>query len=84
LPVEFVLSALYRRASGSGDFRLAEYKAYIVGRDGHFIGYQPLVCADDYEAIEKAKRLVDTNDVELWSGPRFVTQLKAKNVGNRT
>jgi hypothetical protein len=55
---------------------VAEYRAYTVGSDGHFIGFDPLVCADDAEAIEKAKHLVDGHDVELWSGARLVIQLK--------
>ena len=38
---------------------MAEYRAYAVGGDGHFIGYEPLICMDDDEAIEKAKSLVD-------------------------
>jgi hypothetical protein len=37
-----------------------------------------LVCADDAEAIEKAKRLADGHDVELWSGPRLVILLSHK------
>jgi hypothetical protein len=56
---------------------MAEYRAYTVGHDGHFIGYEPLICADDAEAIEKAKRLAEGHDIELWSGPRFVTRLDA-------
>ena len=58
-----------------GTFRMAEYRAYTVDRDGHFNGIEPLACADDAEAIEKAKGLVDGHDVELWSGERFVTRL---------
>jgi hypothetical protein len=50
---------------------MEEYRAYFVGLDGHFTGYEPLVCSGDSEAIEKAKRLVDGHDVELWSGPRL-------------
>jgi hypothetical protein len=57
---------------------VAEYRAYTVGRDGHFIGIEPLTCADDSEAIEKAKRLVDGHDVELWSGARLVIRLRHK------
>jgi hypothetical protein len=38
---------------------MAEYRAYTVGHDGHFIEFEPLVCDSDNEAIEKAKRLVD-------------------------
>jgi hypothetical protein len=55
---------------------VAEYRAYTVGCDGHFTGFEPLVCADDSEAIEKAKRLIDGHDIELWSGNRLVTRLE--------
>ena len=55
----------------SKDFGVAEYRAYSVGRDGHFDGIEPLTCADDAEAIEKAKQLVDGQDVELWKGARL-------------
>jgi hypothetical protein len=54
---------------------MAEYRAYIVGDDEHFIGFEPLICADDGEAIELAKRLVDGHDIELWNGDRLVTRL---------
>ena len=55
---------------------MAEYRAYVVGRDGHFMRFEALICADDAEAIAKAMRLVDDHDVELWSGERFVARLK--------
>jgi hypothetical protein len=54
---------------------MPDYRAYTVGRDGHFIGFEPLVCGDDAEAIEKAKRLVGACDVELWCGLRLVVRL---------
>jgi hypothetical protein len=54
---------------------MAQYRAYAVGIDGHFVGFEALVCADDAEAIEKAKRLVDGHDIELWSGDRFLIRL---------
>ena len=54
---------------------MTEYRAYTVGDDGHFVGFEPLVCANDAEAIEKASRLVDWYDIELWSGERFVKRL---------
>jgi hypothetical protein len=57
---------------------MAEYRAYTVGHDGHFIGFEPLVCADDAEAIEQAKRFVDGHDIELWSADRLVTRLETK------
>jgi hypothetical protein len=55
-----------------------EYRAYIVGHDGHLNGFEPLVCVDDSEAIDRAKRLVDGHDVELWGGARLVIVLKHK------
>jgi hypothetical protein len=29
-----------------------EYRAYIVGHDGHLNGFEPLVCVEDTEAID--------------------------------
>jgi len=55
---------------------MVEYRAFTVGPDGHFVGSEALVCADDSEAIEKARQFVDGHDIELWSGPRFVVTLK--------
>jgi hypothetical protein len=57
---------------------MVDYRVYRVGADGHFVGYEPLICRDDAEAIEKAKRLVDGHDVELWSGPRLVIRISCK------
>jgi hypothetical protein len=37
---------------------------------------EPLVCAGDAEAIEKAKLLVGDRSIELWNGPRFVSRLE--------
>jgi hypothetical protein len=55
-----------------------EYRAFTVGRDGHFVGSEALICADDSEAIEKARRFVDGRDIELWSGERFIARLRHK------
>jgi hypothetical protein len=58
---------------------MTEYRAYLVGSDGHFIGYEAFVCTGDSEAIERAKRLVNGSDIELWDGGRFVKRLIAPN-----
>jgi hypothetical protein len=48
-------------ASGSwGDYGVVEYRAYSVDHDGHFVGFEALICTDDAEAIEKAKRASST------------------------
>jgi hypothetical protein len=55
---------------------MAEYRAYTVGIDGHFVGFEPLICDNDHDAVSKATSLVDGHDVELWSGERLVVRLK--------
>jgi len=55
---------------------MADYRAYTVGLDGRLIGFEPLVCADDAEAIEKLSSLSVTGRFELWNGPRFVIRLE--------
>jgi hypothetical protein len=59
---------------------MVDYRVYFysVGLDGHFIRFDAIVCANDEEAIEKAKRYVDGHDIELWSGDRFVTRINHK------
>ena len=57
---------------------MAEHRVYTVDGDGHFIGLEPLVCANDAEAIDQAKRLVVNHAIELWSGARMVIRLDAK------
>jgi hypothetical protein len=58
--------------SSDGDFGVIEYRAYFLGIDGHFNGYEPLICADDEAAIDRAKRLVNKYGIEIWSGARLV------------
>jgi hypothetical protein len=56
--------------------RVEEYRAYFVGRDGHFNGFEPIVCVDDAAACEHAKRLLNRHGIELWSGARLVVRLE--------
>jgi hypothetical protein len=62
----------------AGKAGMAEYRAYTVGTDGHFIGFTPLVCTDDADAIEQAKQLLAGLVIEVWSGERMVTRLGPK------
>jgi hypothetical protein len=57
---------------------MADYRAYIIGEDGHFFKAFPLDCANDGEAMEKAKSLVESHNVELWDHARKVASFKAK------
>ena len=56
---------------------MREYRAYILGIDGHrflkvaqFASDQP----DDPTAMKAAERLVDGHDVELWDCARLVAR----------
>ena len=55
---------------------MEEYRAYFVGHNGHFSGFEPIVYADDAAAIDKAKRLVNRHGIEIWSGARLVGRLE--------
>jgi hypothetical protein len=57
---------------------MPDYRIYIVGSDGHFDSAVPLECADDLEAMEKARQLVDGRDVELWQRARKVATFQRK------
>jgi hypothetical protein len=58
--------------------RVIEYKANYLAIDGHFSGYEPLICADDEAAIDTAKKLVNQYGIEIWSGTRLVMCLVAR------
>ena len=62
---------------------MPEYRAYVVGSDGRFINAFELECANDTEAMEQAKKLVDGYDVELWQRARKITVFKRKSPGQQ-
>ena len=51
---------------------MPDYRAYIMGPDGHVQNRVDLQCTDDVEAIKLAKQLVDGYDVELWQLDRKI------------
>jgi hypothetical protein len=57
---------------------VTEYQAYIVADDGHFDGFEPLICDNDDDATAKACSLLHGKNIELWSGPRLVVRLTAR------
>jgi hypothetical protein len=56
---------------------MPEYRAYIVGSDGHFKEAVHLNCPNDETAKDYAKHLVDGHDVELWQYARKVATFEA-------
>ena len=51
------------------------YLIYFVDADGHiYQPPQPLKCADDQEAIEKARQYIDGKDIQVWEKNRLVAR----------
>jgi hypothetical protein len=53
-----------------------EYRAYVVGLDGHFIRPHIFIAEDDAAAVENARQFVEGHDIEIWSGARFILRLQ--------
>jgi hypothetical protein len=51
---------------------MQDYRAYIMGSDGHVQNRVDLRCNDDAEAVRLAKQLVDGRDIELWQLDRHI------------
>jgi hypothetical protein len=56
---------------------MREYRAYLIGRDGHIVHRVDMLCADDDSSKERAQLLVDIHTVELWQADRLVATLPA-------
>jgi hypothetical protein len=48
------------------------YYAYFTGDDGHITNRVTIIAANDDEAKERAKQLVDGHAVELWQEGRKI------------
>lgn len=53
---------------------MPDYRAYLVGKDGHFFKSVPVEALDDAAAIAAARQLVDGYDIELWQRDRKVAK----------
>jgi hypothetical protein len=62
------------RASAARVSPMAEYRAFTIGRDGHFAGFEPIVCDTDDQAVERAQRMLH-GTIEVWCGSRMVARL---------
>jgi hypothetical protein len=57
---------------------MADYRAYFVGNDGHFVDVQAIVSESDSAAIEQAKGFLGDRPIEMWCGERLVIRLNGK------
>ncbi len=60
---------------------MPDYRAYIVGPDGHFVGVQEIAAVDRDEATKIALKYVDGHIVELWEGETWIATLKPSPTG---
>lgn len=58
---------------------MIEYRAYLVGADGHFKSAEVITAPDDEHALVLAQKLVDGHDVEVWHLARKVAVLYHKD-----
>ena len=54
---------------------MIEYRAYVIGSDGHIVSATGLVCENDEAAIAEARTFLLDQTIEIWSGDRFVIRL---------
>jgi hypothetical protein len=50
---------------------MQEYRAYLIGPDGHIENRVNLICENEATAKEHAKQMADGH-VELWQGDRKI------------
>jgi hypothetical protein len=58
---------------------MEEYRAYIIGPNGHIINCVDIRCSDENEARRLAKHAVDGHAVELWQLDRFVERFEPEH-----
>jgi hypothetical protein len=57
------------------EFTVRDYRAYIVGKDGHFETFEVIHADSDENAVEAAQKFVDGREVEIWHLARKVAVL---------
>jgi hypothetical protein len=59
-----------------------EYRAYVIDDDGYISGFDKMTCRDDAEALQRARHLMDGQDIEVWAGSRLVSLISAEQDGD--
>jgi hypothetical protein len=58
---------------------MADYRVYLLGRDGQIVSQTLLICNDDAEAIKQTNHFVGKHAIELWSGDRLMKRIEANS-----
>jgi hypothetical protein len=51
---------------------MEEYRAYVIGQDGHITNRVDIRCSDEKEARRLAKVVANSHSVEHWLADRFI------------
>jgi hypothetical protein len=57
---------------------MPDYRAYLIGTDGHYFKSVALDALDDAGAIAAARQLVDGHDIELWQRDRKIAKFDSR------
>jgi hypothetical protein len=60
---------------------MPEYRAYLIGSDGHFRDAVGMNCEDDKSASERAANLAEAEavEIELWQGARMIAKFPQRD-----
>jgi hypothetical protein len=58
--------------------QMQEYRAYLIGPDGHIQNRVDLVCENEDEARERVKQYLGECVVELWQLGRLIERFQRK------
>lgn len=68
-----------------GSAAVPAYRIYAIKKDGHISGPPEVIeCADDREAVEKARQHLDGYDIEVWRGSEPVAYLRSAERRSRS
>jgi hypothetical protein len=57
---------------------MPEYRIFALTNDNHVKDVPSvIVCRNDTEALEAAKKMLDGHDIEVWDGVRRVSRLNS-------
>ena len=51
---------------------MPDYRLYFLGLDGHFRKVEPILAANDIDAMKAAREFTDGSELELWEGNRKI------------
>ena len=61
---------------------MGDYRAYIIGPDGHIKDRIEFWSKDDETAKKRVEQYVDGHDIELWHQDKKIAELSSKTASN--